>query len=246
MKVMAVKMGSKRRVAALALMAFLVFGILDAQTAKLDYGFKAGFSLAQHYAPIPTQEEYLFKTAMRPGAVAGFWLDMRILPHFALGYEALYTMKGSREHITILEMDGEELAKPAVMNISYDLDYMEIPVLLKVRTLDTGKFALDGIVGTAMGIKLRSRHELDGIFYLPDGDGFAEFPVAEESDLSEVNMFDYSMVYGTMLRYDGKVNLSAELRFTLGWDYLQLPTFSLGEAVELRNQTYSAIIGLEF
>lgn len=219
---------------------------LGAETAKAEYGFKAGFNLAQHYAPMPEGNEFQVETALRPGAAAGFWMDLRVLPHFAVGYEALYTMKGSRERITVLEMDGETLAKPAVMNVRYDLDYLEIPVLLKVRTLETGKLALEGIVGTAMALKLLSRHHLEGIVYLPDGDGFAEFPLTEDSDLSEVNMFDYSMVYGAALRYSGKVKLSAELRFTLGWDYLRLPTFSLSEPVELRNQTYSALLGIQF
>ena len=229
-----------------ALLILSSLSILGAETVKLNYGIKTGFNLAQHYAPMPKGSEYKIKTGLRPGAIAGFWLDMRVLPQFAVGYEALYSMKGSREKITVLKMDGEVLPKPALMNVDYDLDYLEVPVLLKLRAWERGRLSMEGIVGTAMSVKLHSHHALQGIVYFPDGAGFSEFPINEESDLSDVNMFDYSMVYGNVLRYDGKIKIRAELRFTLGWDYLQLPTFSLAEPVELRNQTYSAIIGLEF
>lgn len=239
----------------------LLFGLiataLSAQTATLDYGFKAGLNLAQHYAPNADETEYEVGTSMRTGLIAGAWLDLRILPQFALGYELLYSQKGSREQILVKKLEGEPepLQKPAVMNVDYDLDYLEIPVLLKVKTLEAGAISLEAIAGTAFGYRVKGRHQLKGTLYLPitttpDPNDFDEMHLAQSSKLKYVNRFDYSMVYGTALRYSGKVRLSAEFRFTLGWDYLQLPTFSMDdvkvEPVELRNQTYSAILGIEF
>jgi hypothetical protein len=235
---------------ALLLLLCLIPLVALASDTTFDYGVKAGLNLAQHYAPNADETEYKVRTGMRTGAIAGAWLDLNVLPHLALGYELLYSMKGSRETIKVKQMDGEVFAKPAVMKVKYDLDYLEIPVLLKVKTLDIGNFSLVGITGTAFSLKINGHHELDGTVYLPEGDDFSEFHVAQESRLPYVNKFDYSMVYGTLLRWNGKVRLQAEFRFTLGWDYLQLPTFSLAEVemepVELRNQTYSVIIGMEF
>ena len=235
-----------RRISLLGLVLLLLTLSLDAQLIPMSYGTKLGFNLAQHYGTKDQGGDYEIETSMRPGMIAGAWLDMEILPYFKLGYELLYSQKGSREVIRILEMDGEPLPKPAEMNIRYDLDYIEIPILLKLTTLQHKKLSLDSIVGTAMSLKIKGHHDLHGTVYFPENGSYSEFTVNESSNLAEVNMFDYSFVYGTALRYQGKLDLSFELRFTLGWDYLNLPTFSLAEPVALRNQTYSATLGLNF
>lgn len=240
----------------LLLLSCLWLAGLSAQTATLNYGCKAGLNLAQHYAPNADESEYEVGTGMRPGLIAGAWLDLRVLPQFALGYELLYSQKGSREEIRVKKIQDDlgvwtVLDKPAVMNVDYNLDYLEIPVLLKVKTLEAGALSMEAIAGTAFSYRIRGHHKLEGTVYLPIAgtSDFDEMHLAQTSKLKYVNRFDYSMVYGTALHYKGKVRLSAEFRFTLGWDYLQLPTFSMDfvevEPVELRNQTYSAILGIE-
>lgn len=224
----------------------LCAGILSAQSTTFHWGLKAGANLAQHYAPKPQDNEYKVKARMRAGAIAGAYLDMQILPNLTLGYELLYSMKGSREDIQILAMEGETLAKPARMNVEYDLDYLEFPVLLKINTVSYGKLQMQAITGTAMSLKLHGAHRLDGTIYIPNGDDYDVILISEQSDLPGINIFDYSFVYGSALIYKGAMEASLELRFTLGWDYLQLPTFSLSEQVELRNQTYSAILSIKF
>jgi len=225
-------------------------GCLFARTT-VDFGPKLGFNLSQHYGTKAADNDLEVQSVMRPGISAGAWLDLNILPNFSLGYELLYSMKGSEQNITIIRMeeDGEmvELDKPAVMNVKYYLDYLEVPILLKVKTLDRPGWSISAITGTAMGIKVKGWHRLDGTFYLPLGDGeFDAIPVTEESRLEEVNLFDFSFVYGGNLELKGKVPLILEYRFTLGWDNLALPTFELFEPVQLRNQTYSLMLGYKF
>jgi hypothetical protein len=245
----------------LTLLFILTAGMIFAETADLNYGVKAGFNLAQHYAPNMKEDVYKVNTGMRPGIMAGAWLDMEILPHLALGYELLYTQKGSNESISVLKIEeGEgnwvDLEKPAQMHVKYQLDYLELPILLKIKTFERGRFSMTALTGTAFSYKVHSHHELDGTVYFYEGEDslgvpeYSEIPISQQSGLKYVNSFDYSFVYGTALSYSGKVKLTAEFRFTLGWDYLQLPTFSMSdvemEPVELRNQTYSLIIVCEF
>lgn len=234
------------RVLTLLSVALFWSGLAYAESLPLEYGVKAGFNLAQHYGTKADETEYKVETAMRPGIMAGAFLNYKILDHVRLGYELFYTMKGSREKVTILSVEGETLAQPAVMNLRYDLDYLEMPIALRVRAYSSPKFSVEAVTGTAFSLKIHGRHELDGTFYLPNGDGFDVIPVSEESDLSYVNMFDYSLVYGLALQCHGKMELSSEFRFTLGWDYLSLPTYSLAEPAELRNQTYSLILSAQF
>ena len=80
---------------------------------------------------------------MRNGINGGLYLDMEILPNLAPSYELLWMSKGFREQITIVSLDGEALAHPAVLNASYSLDYMEVPILLKVKVVDNKHLRLN-------------------------------------------------------------------------------------------------------
>ncbi|HPS40220.1 MAG TPA: porin family protein [Candidatus Cloacimonadota bacterium] len=231
----------------LPVLLFLVsFASLSAKSIPREFGLRLGMNLAQHYAPKLVDQDFAVDPGIRPGFATGVYMNYLVLPELRLGYEVLYSQKGSREKITIYSMDGEDFARPAVMNVEYDLDYLEIPVLLRLHTDSWDKLSLEGITGTAMGLKIHSHHKLRGKVYLPSGDDFDEIPISEESDLAGVNQFDFSFVYGAGVNYTGKVDLSAEFRFVLGWDYLELPTFSLSDPVKLRNQTYSLLLGLKF
>lgn len=203
-----------------------------------------------HYGTKSDGMDYKVSSSYRLGMVAGGFLDLNISDNLALGYEVLYAQKGSDQEITINKMViddvEEELAKPAVMNVSYYVDYIEIPVLLKVKVLNTPSFGMNAITGTAMALKVKGKHNLDGIVYFPDGDSYTELSLKDSSNLSDVNMFDFSFVYGGNVEYKRKNTYFLEYRFTLGWDYLSLPTYTLMPPVELRNQSYSLLMGMKF
>ncbi|MDD4309890.1 MAG: outer membrane beta-barrel protein [Candidatus Cloacimonetes bacterium] len=231
------------------ILLFLAILPIFAQT-KVSYGAKIGFNLAQHYGTKDQQQDYTVKTSFRSGISTGAYLDLHILPNFSLGYELLYSMKGSHETIIIkrMEIDGimEDLPKPAEMKVKYYLDYLEVPILLKVNVLDNNRIALSAVTGTAMSLKVKGYHELSGIVYFPDGEEFSIISINEDSKLQNVNMFDYSFIYGGVLEYKSRIPILFEYRFTLGWDYLSLPTYQFFEPVQLRNQTYSLLIGTRF
>jgi len=242
--------------ATLLIFAFTMIILSLTAEPELSWGPKLGFNLAQHYGTKTSEEDYAVRTILRPGIVAGAYLDMEIIPGFSLAYELLYSQKGSNERIKVFRIDelGDgvmvPLPKPAEMKVKYYLDYVEVPILLKVRAIDKPKLSLYAITGTAMGIKVKGDRELDGTVYLANGDGFDTLHVTAKSKLDEVNMFDFSFVYGGALALKTRIPLSLEYRFTLGWDYLSLPTNPefdpSSKPVELRNQTYSLILSTTF
>lgn len=233
-------------VLALALCTALVYA-----QAPASWGVKSGFNLSQHYGTKGDEGDYEVHTGLRPGFIGGVFLEYEANDVLSLGLEALYSMKGSREKIRIskIEIDGvmENLAHPAQMKVDYDLDYVELPVLLKLKTFKREKLELCLITGTAMGLKVNSHHQLRGKVYFPrDGDEYEIIEIRESSKLRDVNIFDFSFVYGGSLDFKTRIPLSLEYRFTLGWDYLYLPTYELFEPVELRNQTWSVLLSSRF
>lgn len=224
--------------------------LLSAQ-APSSWGLKAGMNVSQHYGTKGDEGDFEVKTGLRSGFIGGAHLDFAASDILDLGFEALYSMKGSYQSITIrfLEMDGvlEELEKPATMKVKYFLDYVEIPVLLKLKIMNKPFAGMSVITGTAMSLKLKGYHDLDGTVYFPDGEGgFDPIHIQESSDLKNVNMFDYSFIYGGALHFNSRIPISLEYRFTLGWDYLSLPTYQLFDPVQLRNQTWSLMLSSTF
>lgn len=236
--------------ASLLLLLLLLPGWALAQ-APATWGAKLGMNLSLNYGTKGDEGDYEVTTGLRPGFIGGLYVDFAATEALTLGFEALYSMKGSRQDILIskIELDSviEELKRPATMKVKYYLDYLEVPVLMKLKTFSYKKLDLTTIAGTAMSLKLKGYHELEGKIYFPDGeDDFTEIRIWEESDLSDVNMFDFSFVYGGALKLQAGYPFSLEYRFTLGWDYLYLPTYQLFEPVALRNQTWSVLLSTTF
>jgi hypothetical protein len=229
----------------------LLYCSLALAQAPLSWGAKIGMNLSQHYGTKVDEQEYDVKTGLRPGIIAGVAVDFAANDNLSLCFEALYSMKGSKETIRIkkilIDEVLEELDRPAEMKVKYYLDYFEMPVLFKLKTLDTRYFDLQAIVGSAMSLKVKGDYELNGVIWFPEGDGeYSEVPIQADSNLSYVNMFDFSFIYGGALDLKLKIPLSLEYRFTLGWDYLNLPTYESFEAVKLRNQAWSLLLFTTF
>ncbi|MCB5261860.1 MAG: PorT family protein [Candidatus Cloacimonetes bacterium] len=233
------------------LMALALCAALSYAQAPASWGVKTGFNLSQHYGTKGDEGDYEVHTGLRPGFIGGAFLDYAANELLSLRLEALYSMKGSREKIGIskIEIDGvlEDLARPAQMHVNYYLDYIELPVLLRLKTFKRENLELCLITGTAMGLKVNAHHQLKGKVYFPVEGGEVELiQISESSRLRDVNMFDFSFVYGGSLDFKTRIPLSLEYRFTLGWDYLSLPTYEFFEPVELRNQTWSVLLSSTF
>ena len=105
-----------------------------------------------------------------------------------------------------------------------------------------------------MSLKVRDRYRLSG--EVTDGDEV--LPLHADSDMSEVDMFDFSFAYGFGLEFplSGRTAL-VEYRFTMGWNTLLMPTYAYApfgdeeilidnDPVPLKNQNHAIMFGLTF
>lgn len=236
----------------LGLLFTLIIGLsyfsLDAVTiSELNVKAGCGYNLAQHYGVKEQAAGYKVETGFHHGMTAGLMLELPITPAFAIRYEFNYVTKGSSEKITIKELDGEALIKPAVMNVKYGMDYIEFPMLFKLKTLKGDDFSISVIGGAAMALKINGDYHLDGKLYFPVADSFEVINIKDDSGLKEINQFDYSLIYVGELDFEiAKQPLTLGYRFTIGWDYLNLPTYQAGgfDPVQLRNQSYALYLSV--
>ena len=231
------------------LSATLVMAGDDFGFSDFEFGLKAGVCFAQHVGTEERDAEYTVSSTWRKGWAAGVFLAFPVTSRLSMQQEVLYVQKGSRQDIGV-----EILEIPTVMDVTYDMDYIEIPVLLRFTWLRREHHRFYSVAGTAMSLKVRDRYRLEGEV----SDGEEVIPLSADSDMSEVDMFDFSFVYGFgwELPLLGQRCL-AEYRFTMGWNTLAMPTYAYvpfgeeeirvnNEPVPLKNQSHGIMLGIVF
>jgi hypothetical protein len=217
--------------------------------ADLNYGLKAGASFAQHAGTEERDAVYRVSSHWRESFAAGAFLRFPITPRLAMQQEIVYARKGSRQDIAV-----EVIDIPTVLDVTYDMDYVEIAALLRFAWLQWAGRELYSLGGTALCLKIHDRYVLKGEV----SDGEQTIPVWANADMSEVDMFDFSFVYGTGFEFAAAgQRWFVEYRFAIGWNTLAMPTYAYvpyaddsvlidNEPVPLKNQNHLILIGVTF
>jgi hypothetical protein len=217
---------------------------------NFSFGVRGGIAFAQHTGIEERDSEYDVHSEWRIGLTGGVFIHWPITSRFGLQQELLYTQKGSSQKI-----DVEILEIPTTLDVTYEADYIELPLLMKLTTFEWRRGSLYSLMGTGLSLKVQDHYELSGEV----DDGEEVVPLRADADMSEVEMFDYSFVYGTGYEHDfGSHRLLIEYRFTIGWNTLYMPTYAYvpfgddeeilieNEPVPLKNQTHSITLGIRF
>ena len=215
----------------------------------ISVGFKGGYALAQHQGTMPRDSEYEVASSVRHGLAAGVTLTLPVTRRLLLQQEVLYVQKGSRQQVGVDIFDI-----PTVLDVSYDMDYLEIPLLLRYQwRIDRG-LDIYSLAGSGFALKVHDRYRLSGEV----SDGVETIPLTADSDMSEVDLFDFLFTYGVGVELPaGGRRLLLEYRYDLSLQQLPLPTWAEvpfgdetvrvdNDPVPLRNQCHMLLVGIRF
>ena len=181
--------------------------------AGVKFGIKAGANVANVNGDFSSS---ITDWKNRVGFCGGIFLELNIGRILTIQPEVLYTMKGAEATLEEGDLTGTGKLR---------FDYLEIPVLLKVR-IPTGAVHPFIFAGPAFGFNLKATFEdLTG----------------QTSDVEGANKVDYSAVFGAGVQLGRSIHIDA--RYTLGLQKLEIP--DLG-TVDLKNGVLSATLGLAF
>ncbi|MBN2565900.1 MAG: PorT family protein [Candidatus Eisenbacteria bacterium] len=218
--------------------------------SEVSIGVRAGINFAQHAGTEERDSEYEVASAWRPGFTGGLLVYWPITPRFGLQQEVVYTQKGSSQTI-----DVEILDVPTSLDVTYEMDYIELPILMRFDSVRWRSGSVYSLTGTALSLKISDHYRLEGTL----SDAEQVVPLTADAGMSEVDMFDFSFVYG--LGYERSVrgyHLMFEYRFTMGWNTLHMPTYAHvpfgeddevlieNEPVPLKNQSHCITLGIRF
>jgi hypothetical protein len=217
-------------------LSFLFLGSVNAQTG-VRFGLKAGYSLATQYGITPADNNFTVKTHARNGFAGGVFAYFPITESVGVQQELLYAMKGSRQNVTI--------TTPFNINTvsEYDLNYFEMPIILKYKFVNIKNFGIYGSAGIALSLLLDGDYHITSTINM----GGPPIIVEESGNMKGLDTFDYSFVYGagTDFKLLNK-DFFIEYRMTVGWNTLAMPNASGADPVPLRNQDYIFAVGMYF
>jgi hypothetical protein len=222
-----------------SLLLFLSFLFLESANAQtgVRFGLKAGYSLATQYGITPADNTFMVDTHGRNGFEGGVFAYFPITESVGVQQELLYAMKGSRQNVTI--------TTPVNINTisEYDLNYFEMPIIIKYKFVNIKNFGIYGSTGIALSLLMNGDYRITSTINM----GGPPTIVEESGDMKGLDTFDYSFVYGagTDFRLLNK-DFFIEYRMTVGWNTLSMPNASGADPVPLRNMDYIFAVGLYF
>jgi len=220
----------------LLFISLLSLGSVNAQTGA-RFGLKTGYSLATQYGITPADNTYTVDSDNRNGFAGGVFVYFPITESVGIQQELLYAMKGSRQDVTIN-------VPVSVNTVSvYDLNYFEMPIIIKYEFVKIKNFGIYGCTGIALSLLMNGEYSITSTINM----GGPPIIVEESGDMKGLDTFDYSFVYGAGTDFKLlKKDFFFEYRMTVGWNTLAMPNASGADPVPLRNQDYVFAIGMNF
>jgi hypothetical protein len=165
------------------------------------------------------------------GLVAGGFLCYNINEIFALQPELLFSMKGWK----VMVEEGEGVAE-----MTAKLNYIEIPLLLKVNLPTDGKIDPSLYAGPGFGILLSAKASTGG--------GGGEYGFNEDIKMDGIASLDIGMIAGAGLAYQMESGaLSFEARYEVGLTSLAKDEDAdTGKKASMLNSVISIMVGYGF
>jgi hypothetical protein len=185
----------------------------------IEFGIKAGASLADLNDPDDAFGDA--ESSTRNGFVAGAFVAFPLGDNFSLQPEALFAQKGA-------QFEFEDL------DSKLKLDYVEVPLLLKLRSGDDG-FRPYVLAGPYVGFRMKAEAEVDA-----GEDGTSTTDLEDETKST-----DYGAVAGVGLEIPaGSGAFLIEARYTRG--LTNIASDDVDNDDEVKNSVWSLLVGFRF
>lgn len=202
--------------------ALCALGLLHADPARaaMSLGIKGGVSVSQITSDI-------LDPKWRTGFGGGVSLGIDLGPNLQLSPELLYVRKGAELFATKVTVGGIDFGD---IRTTFDVDYLEIPLLLKLNLVPVGPVKLNAIGGPTVAFKTAEKLTTSGLASL-------------SLDSDQLKTTDYGLMLGAGVAIPlGGCSLTGEGRYT--WGLANVSDLPFGG--ELKNNDVLVMVGLEF
>lgn len=193
-----------------ALLLIVIFSTSNAlsQQKPFVFGFKAGPNIGWMN---PDTKDYT-STGVKPGFSWGFIADFFLMENYGIttGFDVVFLNAGlEMPHRVIIEGDTID----GTLNRKYKLKYIQIPVTLKMRTNEIGKFRIFGQIGLGTNFLIGAEAE-------DEFSGDESLSQSEDVDIyDEITFIRESLIIGAGVEFalGGSTSLTAAFIFNNGF-----------------------------
>ncbi len=212
---------------------------------EISLSFFSGITISQHYGVDFGYEDYQIDKGLRTGLNTGLAITYPLNRNISLRTDAIYINKGSYQDISI---SGETIS----FRVTYNMDYIEVPTLLKLRIFANNKLSIYSLSGFSFAYMINSKYSIDGAVK-SDNDSY---PLTLNKTIDSIDRFDYCIIAGGgwETTKGNLKNFYIEYKVNFGIPFIGLPTTEDiviegnkldddPERVGLRNLSYSLSLG---
>lgn len=221
------------------LMALVTVGIMMVMTGAVQaesprkpvaFGLYIGPSITSQWSTAEASPEYSRTTGNESGVTLGLFVGFSLGKLFAIQAEFMFVEKGGNHTISVAGFPYGDLV------VTYSMDYIEIPVLLKFIPLKTKSINFYSQAGIYLAFLTDSSYRFENEI-IPDFN----------QDLGDLKKSDLGLAGGAGISFSLKnVNLHAEYRYSMGLVDLAFPTGPGFPEIELRNLGHKILCGISF
>ncbi len=226
--------------------AYVLLGslfILSLSTSVLAFegvelGFKGGLNLAKTSGETYIDDLGDVEFESKAGIGLGAFISININQYFAIQPEILYMQKGGQKDMPLLiDVGGGQLVNVDV-EMDANLNYLEIPILAKVKVPTGSSITPFFIVGPAVAFNIDAEAE---ITVSADINGYFE-ESAKEDIKDEITDTDLGIIFGGGAEFGlGAVNIFFDVRYNIGM--LNIDDIGVND---IKNRAISFMTGISF
>lgn len=173
---------------------------IPAGAAAPAFGIKGGLSVATLHGSLPT--DALVRNGAKLGFAAGAWLAIPVGPRLSVQPEFNYVQKGtSLGSVDVTDGGGTVIG---TVDVFESVDYLEVPVLLRVSFPGGGVISPYLVGGPVMGFRMKQQLKVSGFI-----------DIGTDIDLFKSTDFGAALGAGLELGR-GRFRGTFETRYTLG------------------------------
>ena len=207
----------------MAALAMLLVVTTTPSMAGVKFGVKGGITLANIKAVPDTFEGYKWENKM--GLAGGLSMELGLAKGFSLQPEVLYVQKGAKISVSEGEITG---------TVKFNVDYIEIPVLLKYNLISSGLTIPSVYAGPYFGFNTRAR-----LVFKVDG-----YPEEYLELKDEIKDTEFGLTFGLGLTQKlGIMKVTLDARYDLGLS-------NIAEEAEgpesIKTRTWLFMVGVAF
>ncbi|MBN2541439.1 outer membrane beta-barrel protein [bacterium] len=187
--------------------------------------------ISTHWTPKDKIGDYEVEIISLKQDAGGFNLTLEIRDRFHLQYGFYHVNKGCKHKVIIPDFIFGD------MFVTYNFDYFEFPVMLKVDVLRYGKLRLITSFGCYFGQLNYSSYKFENAIL-----GSIKENITEESKQT-----DFGLIFGNGVEiWFEKAFIALKYRFSMGFVDIPLPTGPGMDCVELRNNCHTFVLGINY